>query len=70
MSSIDDLKEEITTHFNEILETANETLDDICELVKDMWRTLDDEEVECQEKIKRIERARDERVSIMTSLTQ
>ena len=61
--SLDQLKEEITSHFTDLLTSANDKVTDICKRDKKMWRILDDEEVECKHMIETIEHIRDEQVS-------
>ncbi|XP_067943302.1 uncharacterized protein [Watersipora subatra] len=64
-SSLNSLKEEITTHFNNLLESASEKLTEICMTDKQIWNVLDEEEVECAKRIHMIERVRDEQIEMI-----
>ena len=61
-------QEEITTYFHKLLKSASDKITEICKLDLQIWRTLDDDEVECKEKIQIIETARDEQVNAMTKI--
>ena len=65
-NTLNKFKEEITAYFNNLLKSASDKITEICKLDKQIWRTLDDEEVECKEKIQIIEPARDEQVNATT----
>ena len=59
------LKEEITAEVKKLLKSANGKITEMCKLDKQIWRTLDVEEVECKEKIEMIEQLCEEQVSIL-----
>ena len=61
--SLDQLKEEITSHFADLLKSASDKVTNICKRDKKIWRVLDDEEMECKHMIEMIERIRDEQVT-------
>ena len=67
-NALNKFQEEITAYFNKLLKSASDKITEICKLDKQIWRTLDDEEVECKEKIQIIETTRDEQVNAKTSL--
>ena len=58
------LKEEITAEVKKLLKSANDKITEMCKLDKQIWRTLDDEEVQCKEKIEMIEQLCEEQVTI------
>ena len=62
------LNEEMTAHFNGLLKLSNSRITEICKLDKQAWRSLDDVEMECKEKIEMIEKIRDEQVIVCYSL--
>ena len=62
-NTLNKFQEEITAYFTELLKSANNKITEIYKLDKQIWRTLDDEEVECKEKIQIIETTRDEQVN-------
>ena len=64
ISFFDELKEEITSYFNVLLNSASDRLTEICKLDKLAWASLDDEEEQCKQKIDMIERVRDEQVLV------
>ncbi|XP_067943286.1 tripartite motif-containing protein 59-like [Watersipora subatra] len=59
------IKEEVTAHFNSLLESANEKLTEICKTDKQIWKVLDEEEVECAKRIQIIEKVRDEQIEMI-----
>ncbi|XP_067943266.1 E3 ubiquitin-protein ligase TRIM71-like [Watersipora subatra] len=61
-SSLNTMKEEITAHFNKLLQSASEKLTEICMADKEIWKVLDEEEVECAKRIQMIERVRDKQI--------
>ena len=65
-NTLNKFQEEITAYFNKLLKSASDKITEIYKLDKQIWRTLDDEEVECKEKIQIIETARDEQVNKVT----
>ncbi|XP_067943193.1 uncharacterized protein [Watersipora subatra] len=64
-SSLNTLKEEITAHFNNLLQSAGEKLIELCMADKQIWKVLGEEEVECSRRIQMIERIRDEQIEII-----
>ena len=62
-NTLNKFQEEITAYFNKLLKSASDKITEICKLDKQIWRTLDDEEVECKVKIQIIENTRDEQVN-------
>ncbi|XP_067943230.1 uncharacterized protein [Watersipora subatra] len=64
-SSLNTLKEEITVHFNNLLQSADEKLTEICKVDKQIWRVLDEEEVECAKRLQMIEKVCDEQIEII-----
>ena len=63
---LDELKEKITSDFNELLKKACDKLAHICRLDKHIWSSLDAEEVQCEEKLALIDQIRDEQVNLLT----
>ena len=64
-TSLNQLKEEIHVHFNQLLKSVGDKLTNICKKDKQMWKILDDEEVKFEEKLKKIEEIRDEQVTVL-----
>ncbi|XP_067943234.1 uncharacterized protein [Watersipora subatra] len=64
-SSLNTLKEDITAHFNNLLLSASAKLTEICMADKQIWKVLDEEEVECAKRIQMIERVRDEQIEMI-----
>ncbi|XP_067941924.1 uncharacterized protein [Watersipora subatra] len=64
-SSLNSWKEAITTHFNNLLESASAKLTEICKADKHIWKVLDEEEVECAKRIQMIERVCDEQIEMI-----
>ncbi|XP_067943192.1 uncharacterized protein [Watersipora subatra] len=69
-SSLNALKEEITTHFNNLLQSACEKLTEICKVDKQIWKVLDEEEVECAKRIQIIEKVRDEQIEMIREASE
>ncbi|XP_067943267.1 E3 ubiquitin/ISG15 ligase TRIM25-like [Watersipora subatra] len=63
--SLNTMKEDITAHFNSLLQSASEKLTEICKADKQIWKVLDEEEVECAKRIQMIERVRDEQIEVI-----
>ncbi|XP_067932738.1 uncharacterized protein [Watersipora subatra] len=59
---LNQLKEKITTEFDELLQLVNDKLTEICIVDKQIWRMLDKEEAKCKEKIELIERVCEEQI--------
>ncbi|XP_067932732.1 E3 ubiquitin-protein ligase TRIM33-like [Watersipora subatra] len=56
------LKEKITTEFDELLQLVNDKLTEICIIDKQIWRMLDKEEAKCKKKIELIEKVCEEQI--------
>ncbi|XP_067932734.1 tripartite motif-containing protein 59-like [Watersipora subatra] len=56
------LKEKITTEFDELLQLVNDKLTEICVVDKQIWHIFDKEEAKCKEKIELIERVCEEQI--------
>ena len=57
-----DIKANKIHRFKNILKTASTKITKICKLDKEAWKALDVGEVECKDKVRIIEQARDEQV--------
>ena len=64
-TSLNQLKEEIHVHFDQLLKSAGDKLTNICKKNKQIWKILDEEEVLFEEKLKKIEEIRDEQVTVL-----
>ena len=64
-TSLNQLKEDLQTHFDQLLKSAGDKLTNICKKDKQIWKMLDDEEVLFEEKLKKIEEIRDEQVTVL-----
>ena len=64
-TSLNQLKEEIHVHFDQLLKSAGDKLTNICKKNKQIWKILDEEEVLFEEKLKKIEEIRDEQVTLL-----
>ena len=62
LSSFTALTEEITSHYKQLLKSAEERITEMCKVSKETWRKLDDEEEKCDKWIQEIKRVRDEQV--------
>ena len=59
---LEELTEEITSHFTERLKTADEKITDISKLEMECWQMIDEIGGKCSDWIKEIEQIRDQQV--------
>ena len=63
--SVDNFTGEITSYFKALLQSASEKITKMCLLDKEMWKLLDNDEVECQRKITAIEEHCEKQVVVL-----
>ena len=62
LSSFTALKEEITSHYKQLLKSVEDKITQMCKESKQIWRKLDDVEEKCEKWTQEINRLRDEQV--------